>query len=518
MRNAIKLLGMVILTCLTSCTSEKTIIFRGICIDDLHGQQGLYNPERGFRLETAVDIVDHKENPTEQLITLSHKYASDSVSLAQSYFYLTYIIGQEISDENIKTMQTYFDELERRGMKAVLRFAYEKDFMNRAPVGPRLADALAHLDQLKPFLEKNKELIFVVQAGVIGAWGEWHSSVHGLENSPEAQIAILMKLLTVVPTNKQIQVRLPIYKNLLKENPEQYGRLSFHDDFIVIKPDRWDGEMHEGTKNFQQMVDESPYLIVDGELPWGFWSIGNDPNSPSTGWIIDGLQVARRLFLQHYSSLSIIHNYKEQPSSRTFGESYDPEYSMNVWKKTWITEESLRHYKMPVSAHYFEKRDGSKAKRNVFDYIRDHLGYRIELHKLYLPQALSTHHQNSLRLELQNKGFATVHGNHAVYWVLIDANDEVTEIATSVNPFDWQPFQPGDSTYTSLTHSIRSNISLPTSLKPGNYRLGLWMPNDSNQLRYNARYAIRCANGNVTWWISKEHKYGVNLLTTINIQ
>ena len=70
--------------------------------------------------------------------------------------------------------------------------------------------------------------------------------------------------------------------------------------------------MHEGTVKFDQIVKESPYLVVDGELPWGFWSVGADPDSPSAGWIIDGMQTARRLFLQHYTSLSIIHNYKEQ--------------------------------------------------------------------------------------------------------------------------------------------------------------------------------------------------------------
>lgn len=145
-------------------------------------------------------------------------------------------------------MQRYFDELQRLGKKAVVRFAYEKDFAGRAPVGPTLEQALSHLDQLKPFLEKNKDLILVVQAGVIGAWGEWHSSVHGLENSKEAMTTVLEKLLAVVPADKQVQVRVPVYKNLLKDKPELYKRLSFHDDFIVIRPDKWDGDMHEGTK------------------------------------------------------------------------------------------------------------------------------------------------------------------------------------------------------------------------------------------------------------------------------
>lgn len=193
-------------------------------------------------------------------------------------------------------------ELQKQGKKAVLRFAYERDFMGRSPVGPTGEQILAHLDQLKPFLEKNKDLILVVQAGMIGAWGEWHSSVQGLENSKETKAAVLEKLLSVVPAGRNVQVRLPEFKNLLKDKPELYKRLSFHDDFIVIRPDRWDADMHEGTPKFDQIVAESPYLVVDGELPWGFWSVGADPDSPSAGWIIDGLQVARRL-----SSSIILH-------------------------------------------------------------------------------------------------------------------------------------------------------------------------------------------------------------------
>lgn len=49
-----------------------------------------------------------------------------------------------------------FDELQKLGKKAVLRFAYERDFMGRAAVGPTGEQILEHLDQLKPFLEKIK--------------------------------------------------------------------------------------------------------------------------------------------------------------------------------------------------------------------------------------------------------------------------------------------------------------------------------------------------------------------------
>ena len=326
------------------------------------------------------------------------------------------------------------------------------------------------------------------------------------------------KLLSVVPAGRNVQVRLPEFKNLLKDKPELYKRLSFHDDFIVIRPDRWDADMHEGTPKFDQIVAESSYLVVDGELPWGFWSVGADPDSPSAGWIIDGLQVARRLFLQHYTSLSIIHNYKEQHPNKRFDENNPPEYSMVVWKKTMITEDSLLQHHMPVSDSYFRKKDGTKVKRNVFDYIRDHLGYRIELQSLQLPSKFVSGKENVLKLSLKNRGFATVFGEHPVYFVLIDDAGEVTEFPADANPKNWQPFEPKDSTYTSLTHTVDVSLELPASLTAGTYKLGLWIPDGSERLRYNPRYAIHCANGDTDWWISKDGKYGVNVLTAVEVE
>lgn len=55
------LLFMLGLASVCSCTdSEKIVHYRGIAVDDANGSEGLYNPERGFRLETAVDLVTQK--------------------------------------------------------------------------------------------------------------------------------------------------------------------------------------------------------------------------------------------------------------------------------------------------------------------------------------------------------------------------------------------------------------------------------------------------------------------------
>ena len=148
----------------------------------------------------------------------------------------------------------------------------------------------------------------------------------------------------MTPQDRVVQVRVPDYKNLLPKDSEAYRKTSFHDDFIVVDPHRWDGNMHEGTPNFDQIVEEGAFMPVDGELPWGTWSM-NKENGDANGWIIDGKKTARQLFLEHYTSLSVIHNYKERGAP--------DKYSMMYWKETPISEEYLKEKHMPVSDGYF---------------------------------------------------------------------------------------------------------------------------------------------------------------------
>lgn len=509
---------LVIITILSACktNTRRTVYYQGIYADDSTGLEGLYNPERGFRLEVAVDIADKNyvwepekyPDITSYLEEQSEMYASDSVSLVQTYFYLTGMVGKELTDENFQVMDTFFNKLRKLGKKSVLRFAYETDFMGRVKTGPTLEDIICHTEQLKPFLEKNKDIIQVVQAGMIGAWGEWHSSFHGLEQSEETKRIILENILCMTPENRMLQVRVPSYKNLLKKNEKAYSRISFHDDFIIVDPHKWDGGMHEGTEFFNQIVRESPYLPVDGELPWGNWSVNKGPDNPEPGWIIDGMKTARQLFLQHYTSLSAIHNYKERGAP--------DKYSMMYWKETPVDTTFLKENKMPVSDAYFKKKDGSPAERNVFDYIRDHLGYRIELQEMTAPSILSFTDLNSVEISLINRGFSTLFNEHPVYLVLIDEAENVCYTSlTNADVNTWQPYQPGDSLRSPLVHKVKSDLKIPADLSKGTYRLGLWIPDGSERLKYDNRFAIRCANGNVGWWISKDKKYGINILSEI---
>ena len=142
------------------------------------------NPDRGLRLELymgeeiACDVftVSRMANPAAHIERVIEKgiarCAPEQITLAQVYFYLTGYRGGEIDEAGFQAMQIYFDTLRAHGLKALLRFAYSTDpGVNDATQ----ADMLRHIEQLCPFLERNKAYIHVLQAGMIGAWGEWHS-------------------------------------------------------------------------------------------------------------------------------------------------------------------------------------------------------------------------------------------------------------------------------------------------------------------------------------------------------
>jgi hypothetical protein len=85
----------------------------------------------------------------------------------------------------------------RSGVRLMIRFIYNFGPCCAATDAAIATDApisviLTHIDQLAPILLKNRDLIFALEAGFIGTWGEWHHSTNG-NDSVNAHKQILDK-------------------------------------------------------------------------------------------------------------------------------------------------------------------------------------------------------------------------------------------------------------------------------------------------------------------------------------
>lgn len=118
------------------------------------------------------------------------------------------------------------------GIRLMVRFTY-----NFGPIGPGAMDApigviSQHIDQVAPILLQNRDLIFALEAGFIGTWGEWHDSTNGNDTAAAHKI-VLDKELSYFKGVFPILVRTP--GDLIQYNggltPSPW--LGIHDDYYA---------------------------------------------------------------------------------------------------------------------------------------------------------------------------------------------------------------------------------------------------------------------------------------------
>ncbi len=122
----------------------------------------------------------------------------------------------------------------------VIRFAYTNkthagDCNDQYKICPPYGDAskkivLMHIEQLKPLLQQNADVIAVVQMGFIGIWGENYytdyfgdASTSGLarimDSSWRDRNEVLQALLNAVPKDRMVDVRTPQIKQRFVNGP-----------------------------------------------------------------------------------------------------------------------------------------------------------------------------------------------------------------------------------------------------------------------------------------------------------
>jgi hypothetical protein len=127
------------------------------------------NPERGFMHYSNSSTGSYNNLDLADLLS----YREEGITVMFRYFNLDDFTASDISGDYLIGMKKDFDILRQAGMKVVMRFSYCES-MDK-PYGDAPIDiVLRHIEQVKPILQENSDVILVVQAGFIGAWGEWY--------------------------------------------------------------------------------------------------------------------------------------------------------------------------------------------------------------------------------------------------------------------------------------------------------------------------------------------------------
>ena len=147
------------------------------------------NPERGFYVE-AKDT----ELTTATLNSFANTYNT------RLFLYQANIgayRSEPLPASYLATLGTQFAAVRAAGAKLILRFLYDG---TSAGADAPLSLVQQHLSQLKPVLAANADVIAYMNAGLIGAWGEGHSSQNGLD-TPTNKALVRDALLANIPSN-----------------------------------------------------------------------------------------------------------------------------------------------------------------------------------------------------------------------------------------------------------------------------------------------------------------------------
>ena len=186
------------------------------------------NPERGFTDELGgetklSDSKNHVVKPEEEWFFDLDDEENEDRKTQRLVVLMYYLYNYKTKDLSNKLLQGFDEDMQilrNHGFKCVLRFAYDWNSKNDA----ELKWVKRHIEQLKPYWKKNADVIYVMETGFVGRWGEWYYSSHFGNETQElndSRRQVLQAMIDAVPEDRFLLVRYPLIKlsYLGDENP-----------------------------------------------------------------------------------------------------------------------------------------------------------------------------------------------------------------------------------------------------------------------------------------------------------
>ncbi len=413
----------------------------------LEDQTSFLNPERGFH--GNADILNE---------TNLSWIRNQGYSLTRAYIRLDDYRNQSLSTSFLDSVKNSLANARDAGIKIILRFSYnfgigEED----AP----LARVEEHILQLAPVFNEYQDVITVLQAGFIGAWGEWHNSSNGLD-SQENKANVLTALLSALPTSRMVQLRYP--GDLIDNFPQplsfaeaytgsERSRVGHHNDcFLSSDNDVGTYWPQERAEEFKTYLDQSTRFS-----PTGGETCQVSPEEHRT----DCPTAISEMVRFHWSYLN--HDF------------YAPD--INRWKS-----------------------------EGCYDEITRRLGYRYRLLQVRYTTKAKTGNNLDFELELINDGFASLYSPRPLHIILrhaVNKNEELFVVADDVRRL----LPPSAESRKTI-----ASIALPGTMAKGEYDVFLNLPDRAATLSSIPEFSIRLANKNMWQESTGYNQLGIKVL------
>lgn len=370
-----------------------------------------------------------------------------------------------------------------------------------------------HIWQLTPIFQEFEDIIMCVKTGMLGPWGEQHSS-------PEAQNAdaykkLLDAYLEAVPSSRPLITHAGGYlawynatycTNYTFTNIDEMpappagspeSRFGFFNDSYAAGNWSDNGSLSEGSSMIAEVYGNSVYdrykvvkwfhkqnQILQGEGGIGDNIFGNMP-----GAIIEAQQLRTTALNMRHGNYSRWNNF-----------IYNEE---NVTKPIQFpaSEEELEsgNYTGEIKTAIFDPVYDGKTG---LEYFRDRLGYRLILRESKISETCKPTGRLNFTGKIQNVGFGNIINRKNVSLILKSKNStDLFSVLTDLDAREWLTDENGnsraDNTKAWHTMNVSVNLSELGTVPAGEYDIYLKI-NDPLEQSINKR-SIRFANKGNMW-------------------
>ena len=352
----------------------------------IESKEFISNPDQGFFRSVYITMTpDSFTNKTNKPIDDIYHLRCD---ISQFSKVSNGEKDKELTEITLNGLDEYLSKLKTENKNAVIRFSYDPSFNGTINNEASLEMIEKHIKQLSPILDKHYHTLIAIEAGMIGPWGEMHSSQIATEENKAKvfkwwlqnthHIPILARTPKAIFTyfNKTLD-EMETYE--IKENDEGYDLGSFNDCFLSSNSD-------EGTYRFNR-TKEIEWLSKQNEhLPFGGETCKN--------------------FSKNDLDYAIPEMFKLKLSYLNSGYKKDV---INKWKNT-VYDSSI---------------GGDSLFYGVsgYDYIKSHLGYRLVIKNINIEYIKGG--KFDLVININNVGFGNLLKEKNIDIIYTDINNNI---------------------------------------------------------------------------------------------
>ena len=504
-------------------------------VSDMETLNDVENPGRGFYKGLRMQLTEKgdmlKENYDSSLLHFRVDISHFSPCFREKKG-LSQLSDYHISKIALDALRARLKKCRDNHRSVIIRFAYDPKFSgvsyepekqinvdgNTYSVGD--VDLInTHQKDLSVVLHEYKDVIVALEAGLIGPWGEMHSSdkmsysydskKKELVKNPEQYNKIIGKWLELMSdTDIPVLIRkMQDYINFVNVNGfkdkdvkhenvgefiptakmKEYNLGFFNDSYLGSTTDRGTfSKCQTRATAIKLLKGVTSHTLYGGEM--AIWHV--DKKNPDIKRYNTLGYITKEAFNTHTSYLNIGWNTDALNQLKGVYNKDKPD--------TMIDMDLLEDDKN--AGNYDKNYEG----QNGFIYLRNHLGYRYVARKIKLTKETTTYENFGIEAKIENVGFANITRGKKIKLIMEDKNGKIYEyplsnVSNSKNEKvvngdvrNWLSDDKSTKVNEGIT-TFKAQVDLKDDMPKGKYKVYLRI-SDNNESKGLNGYPVRFAN------------------------